>query len=169
MKIAHTAEYLDHLCTLPVSSIGRASDMLWIGFGDSIPCVNYRGEAVNRPEMALHVQAPWRIVSGSTVLLAQHDIYQPKDPIERDDSFCWDIGGNNRFDAKAGNWLADRIPLNPESWEIGPCFDLRITFANQDRLEIFSLTTDETECWRILYPSRDQAHLVCRGNQISKE
>lgn len=169
MYIKNINMYLNNLCKLPVTSIGRASDMLWIGFGDNIPCTNYRGVLVNRPEMALHVQAPWRIVSDNSILLTQSDIYQPKEYKQDNGSFCWDVQGCNRFDENAGSWLADRTPLYPEAWEISSCFDLRITFKNQDKLEIFSLTTDESECWRILCQSQDLGHLVCHGKKISIE
>ena len=48
MKNFAIDDYLKILINQPLTAIGRASNMLWLGFGKEIECINFRGNAVKK-------------------------------------------------------------------------------------------------------------------------
>ena len=79
MQNAKIDNYLKLLLNQPLLAIGRASNMLWVGFGKEIECTNFRGQKVKKSSIALHVQSSWRIIDTKRkeIIVAQSDFYFP--------------------------------------------------------------------------------------------
>lgn len=79
MQNAKIDNYLKILLNQPLLAIGRASNMLWVGFGKEIECTNFRGQKVKKSSIALHVQSSWRIIDTKQkeIIVAQSDFYFP--------------------------------------------------------------------------------------------
>lgn len=168
-KIYH---FLDQICGEKISYIGRASNMMWIGIGDIAEIMNRKGKLIERSKFALHVQCSWKIVNSQKkeIIVASSDFYFPQSTIDDKDfyveNFEWDIQGKNLFDKKAKEWFDTRSPINIDSYNINEFGDLQITFSNDERLEIFVDSSDNTEAWR-LFSILDEKHLVFTGQGYS--
>ncbi|MFX3618690.1 MAG: hypothetical protein ACE3JK_14370 [Sporolactobacillus sp.] len=93
-------EALNKLIGLKFQYAGRASNLLWLGFGPMIS-VTRRGKTEQLAEYALHIQCAWRIMKENRMVAASADFYYPRSDWKgMDDHFEWDIQGNNRFDEK---------------------------------------------------------------------
>lgn len=51
MQNAKIDNYLKLLLNQPLLAIGRASNMLWVGFGKEIECTNFRGQKVKKAQL----------------------------------------------------------------------------------------------------------------------
>lgn len=155
-------QYLDEIVGKPVCSMGRAANMLWIGIGERFMTVNWRGEAVEKSTYALHIQTRWRIVNETKkeVLLAAGDMYSPRTGMPYDKEFDWELQGNNLFDEKCQSWLEREMPVYIKRYEINQWGDLTLLFSNEEMLQVFNTSSDDSECWRLFMPGKDRPHLV---------
>ncbi|MDN7240755.1 hypothetical protein QWY14_03090 [Planococcus sp. N028] len=171
MKTAIEKE-TEKLAGLKLRYLGRASNLLWLGFGDLIDVVR-RGETEELAEFALHVQCAWRITKASTIYVGSHDFYVPSSKWEGDmEDFYWDIQGNNRFDERV-RWLMRSIKsgLVVENIEADTFGGLTVYLSNDYTLEIFpnsSETGDYSESWRLFRSGDDSPHFVVSGQRIEK-
>ncbi len=152
-----------------VSYFGRISNMLCVGFGEALKLKNYNGNTVTKSSIALHIQAAWRIISNSKVLIASSDFYTPNSRLNSSEDFEysefeWDIQGNNLFDEKAIQWLNNKLYV--KNFYVSKIGDLKISFSNDDILEVFSDASDDTELWRIFKPGSKQEHIVMNGTGL---
>lgn len=83
--------------------------------------------------------------------------------IEKQNNFKWDVQGNNLFDEKSKLWLNDNSPIFVKEYKLNKFGDLKIIFSNQDSLEVFIDSSDNTECWRLIGPFLGEKHLVLTG------
>ena len=70
-----------------VSYFGRISNMLCVGFGEALKLKNYNGNTVTKSSIALHIQAAWRIISNSKILIASSDFYTPNSKLNSSEDF----------------------------------------------------------------------------------
>lgn len=161
--------YLDQLLNKQISSIGRASNMCWIGIGEAIKIINRRGECVERCDFSLHIQSSWRIVNREKkeILLASSDFYSPSDINKFYQKFEWDIPGNNLFDKKSSTWLQNETPIYIREYQLNRWGDLLLILSNEDRIEIYVDASDNTECWRLFERNQEKKHLVMTGLGVS--
>lgn len=171
MKEKAIGQYIDRIIGKPICSIGRASNMLWIGMGEIFTTINRKGMEVKKSTYALHVQCQWRIVNNKKkeILLAATDMYSPRKDVEFQEDFDWDIQGNNLFDEKSQEWLKGAMPIIINEYEINQWGDLVLFFSNHDKLQTFSLTSNDSECWRLFKPNSEEPHLVVYGSTIEFE
>lgn len=164
-------QYLDRLVMQPIRVIGRASNMLWMGIGEKVERLNYKGEKREISTFSLHVQCMWRILNKEKkeILLASSDFYSPSKNIDNRSNFDWEPQGNNLFDKKGQEWLMQESPIYIKEYKINVWGDLLLIFTNNDRLEIFISSSNETEGWRILEAEEDKPHLVATGLGLSFE
>ena len=112
-----------------LNAIGRAAAMCWMSFGDLIE-IESHSELRTVGQYALDLDCPWRIRYNSKILLASSDMFEPASTCQNDETFEWDIQGNNLFDERAA-MLCSREPiLAVRSIELSPTYDLKITFSN---------------------------------------
>lgn len=158
-------DFLNELLNQPLLKIGRASDLFWMLFGNSIFDSFQENETTEKFEYALHLQCPWRIRSkgDSQIQLASDDIYQPTSLIKWSPEFDWDVQGNNLFDEKVQKLFSDNNLVFVKRVSISKNNDLQLEFSNHLILECFVNTSAFEECWRFFRQNGDR-HLVAKGS-----
>ena len=145
-------EKLEVLKGEPWVAIGRAGDMLWIGFGDDIEYTNPVGRVRTVSAYALHLQCPWRIVEEKSIIIASYDIYQPASQMLGKKDFDWDVHGNNLFDEKADE-IHRRLKteiITVNSVLADQYGGIKLDFDNGLVLEVFINSCEQKENWRML-------------------
>lgn len=165
---------LDMLIGQPVTAIGRASNMLWIGFGERIRVLNYKGQPRSVSRFAVHVQSAWRITSRQEerILLSQGDFYRPSKGIKWAEDFDWEKRGNNLFDENLPAIILRMNGVCVSGCACSKYNDLTIVLSNDDMIEVFVDETEDSECWRFFQSGTDSnntKHLVAYGNSIGFE
>lgn len=166
MKETTIYDYLDMIVMQPVNSIGRASNMLWLGLGAKIQWYSkLEGKEVEKSTYALHIQSAWRMENRERkeIIVASSDMYSPKTGVEYDDTFDWEIQGNNLFDEKSQMWLKENQPIFVKEYKINLWGDLLLLFSNGDKLHVFVGASDNTECWRVFAMTEQSPHLLVTG------
>lgn len=143
--------YLEKLQGESLVSIGRASNMLWLGFGEFVSTKNYKGEEVTKSALSLHVQCSWRVtnIENKQILFASSDIYEPKSTINWSEDFKWDVQGNTLFDEKSQKWFLENDMKKVKEWRMNRWGDLLLKLTNGDAIEIFVDSSSSQECWRL--------------------
>ncbi|MCA1668758.1 MAG: hypothetical protein LC793_15450 [Thermomicrobia bacterium] len=160
------------LVGMPLWGSHRAADLQVFKFGKRIPS-RTRG-TTRRPPMAveigeygLHVQCPWRIIQGTTIAVASHDLYYAAgdDPYKNDDDFDWEVAGANRRDERIAVLFAAWADSPPvvESVVADNVCSLRISLTQQCTLDLFPADSLEREHWRLLPNSPKRNHFVVTG------
>lgn len=165
MKDMEIEEYLKILVDKPLINIGRASNMLWLGFGVLIRTVDYKGNDILKSSISLHVQSTWRVINRGKKLIqfASSDIYTPNSNLEWSNDFDWDIQGINLFDEKSKKWFSNNQDVFVKEYRVNDGGDLQLLFSNEDVLEIFINVSDDSECWRLFEYNSSREHLVVTG------
>jgi len=163
-------KYIERIKGKRVSCIGRASNMLWLGFGNEISIKNRKGETVKKNEISLHVQSMWRIINKEKMklLFAFQDFYTPNDSLKENEDFDWEVQGNNLFDSKAHSWLDNNL-IYVNDFMLNELGDLVLIFSDGSQLEVFISSSDDTECWRLFKSCNNDAHLVVTGLGVEFE
>ena len=91
-----------------LNAIGRAAAMCWISLGNLIE-IESRSGLRTVGQYALDVDCPWRIRCNSKILLASTDMFEPASTHQHDETFEWDIQGNNLFDERVA-MLCNNVP-----------------------------------------------------------
>lgn len=160
-QIKDVSNALKKITDKPIAKVGRAGDMVWLGFGNEISRL-IAGEQRLVSEYALHIQCPWRITHNGKIIVASHDIYYPADGEDNDD-FVWDIIGNNRFDkiAKKLNAVIKKGEIKVLNAKVTIFGDLILDFAKNYKLEAFLADSLHEEYWRfIINRENDARHFV---------
>lgn len=168
MKNEDIEQYLEILIGKPLLDIGRASNMLWLGFGTPLETTDHNGKSYLKSSISLHVQSTWRISNKEEKLIkfASSDMYTPNSNIKWSEDFNWDVQGINLFDEKSREWLNNNQGLCVKDCRINCWGDLLLLFTNSDKLEIFVDVTDESECWRLFEQDSKKEHFVVTGQGV---
>ena len=149
---------------LPLSVVRRAADLLNLQFGE---ITRDGGRAWGL--YALHIQAPWRLVRQSKLLLGKSDYWNPSGEVEDwdqwyefphpslEDEFWREfIGG---IEPAAGSFETDSPRFWVRSVHQSAIGDLDIEFSDGYHLQVFCCGIDN-EFWRLLEPGRGTDHYV---------
>ena len=168
MTCSEIEGYVNILIDQPLRSIGRAANMLLIGFGENISRVDYQGNNEEVSRIALHVQCPWRMVDkeNKLILFARSDIYEPNSTVEWTEDFNWDIQGINMFDEKAKIWIESNPGLYVKDLRINIFRDLRVFLSNDTVLDVYVDSSTEKECWRLFECESGKEKFVATGKRI---
>lgn len=145
-----------------LNAIGRAAAMCWIHFGDLIE-IESRSGVRTVGQYALDVDCPWRIRCNSKILLASSDMFEPASTHQNDETFEWDIQGNNLFDERAAMLCCREPIITVRSVELSPTYDFKITFSNDHILEVFVCGSTDAGQWRLFEPGKSKSHFVVTG------
>lgn len=155
--------YIRVLLKQPLLYVSREADMLDIGFGEYIPFINHKGEHTKKPQFALHVQCPFRLVSKSgEIIVTAFDMYLNENGEYMQENE-WDKLNTNRYDRILNNWKLVNTKLVVESISINNRGDLFVVLNNEDTIEVFVNNSTNHECWRLLSFNTDKEHLVVSG------
>ena len=144
-----------------LKEIGRAANMLWVGFGDDIIYVNLKGKPIVKSEYALHVQCDWEIAFGNEVVLKRNDFDIPKDKTSRQ-LFDAEQFGNSRFDKISMEFNA-AIKANPTyvvNYSLHMTGELELELSDNLVIKIYPNSPSEGESWRFMMSGSDEGHLV---------
>lgn len=75
MEISSIHQALKPLIGLPFRSIGRATNLLWLQFGERHQIPPRRGGTKVVGDWAVNVQCPWRFIRQDRILVGYHDFY----------------------------------------------------------------------------------------------
>lgn len=64
---------LSILIRQPLIDIGRASNLLWLSFGERISTLDRKGNEIQKGKYALNVQCAWRLTQNSQIIVASKD------------------------------------------------------------------------------------------------
>ena len=120
-------------------------------------------------DYALHIQCPWRITLGNSVVVGRGDIFcTPEETNEPPpDDFDWQTG--NRFDRVVLQLFQNESrQFTVRAVEAGEAGSLAIGLEDGYKLEIFPHDSDSVEHWRLLKPHTEEAHFVVSGKTLQR-
>jgi hypothetical protein len=158
-----SADALAVLVGEPFWYIGRAVDLVWLGFGPlgrkRKPLDGWR--VLGR--FALHLQCPWRITGPRGIVVGARDIYSPASTAKLR-GWKWDKGPT-LFDERVQAHLAQSAePLAiVRTIRTDRFGGFRLSMSSRLVLEVFPDATEATEhseWWRLLCPGTKAPHFV---------
>ena len=141
--------------------LGRAANMLDIGFGDDVEHITLRGEKHEVSRFVMHVQTSWRLIKGQEIVLGSYDFYTPRNDLTIDEFYDTEFG-NSLFD-ETSKKMNDSIVDNPiqiTGIEANDMGDAVIFMNNEHRLEIFVNASGDVESWRFFRMDDHSEHFV---------
>ena len=149
---AAAQDALDRLVGLDWWGHGRSVEMADFHFGAPVEIEDRHGVRTVG-EYALHIQAPWRLMQGNSVLVESAQVFEP---VFEDTP--WDV--ENRRDHAIRRALGGREPPGVEAVVVETPERFVIDLTGGMRLEI-SARADAGEAWRLLVsPGRNGPHFV---------
>ena len=143
---------------LPLWSIGRAADLLWLHFGEIHTVPVWRGGTKTVGDWAIHIQCAWRICRRGHIVVAWQDYYYSPEGGDLNDD--WDSPGKSRFDSLAAE-LCTEIETSPPvvaSVQPDDVGGFTVHLTTDFRLDVFPANSDESvEHWRIFQLVRLQS------------
>jgi hypothetical protein len=162
MKAKQIENALAPLKGMRLRFLGRATNMLWIEFGNLCEVRAFKGGLKTVGQWAIHIQCPWRITKARRIVVAYHDYYyDPKGDALND----WDARGKNRFDhiAKTLNSRFKSLPIGILSTSVDDFGGFVMKLAHGYQLEVFpDGSLPDAELWRIFQPNMDKKHFVVK-------
>ena len=164
------------LAGLPVVTLARAGDTLWVHLGERRAVAGEDGETRVVGSHALHVACPWRWVARDRVIVGSGDLLTPADADVELDDFDWDEPGASWLDVRLGELvtrLAD-APLSVRRAARDAWLGLRVELDDGSALECFANSTPtghvSTEFWRVMRESAEGTeHLVAGTFGLDRE
>jgi len=181
--ITYLQEKLSVLIGQPLQNISRVGGTVFIEIGSIIEKKSlYRnkdGYADVKKEKSgkyvLHIECNSRFSLGNRIIIGKYDMYKPTIEMKKElgfdeESFEWDVLGNNCFDKNVktffnnfSHYIVNKIIIN----KFG---DLKILFTNYFIFEIFIDTSGSDECWRFIDAENiNIKHIVVSGNGFTEE
>jgi hypothetical protein len=159
------------LIGMPLWGSHRAANLQVFKFGEQIPDVTRRGEAVLIGEFGLHVQCSWRIIHAATIVVAANDRYLAAgdDPYQDYDDFDWDKQPNRldeHITALFAAWAEN--PPHVESMEADAVGSLHIALARDYVLDVLPSDSLGREYWRLVPNAPKRDHFVVTRQGIEE-
>ena len=141
--------------------IGRAANMLDIGFGENVKYVSLNDNERIVAYYVIHIQTSWRFIKDEKIILAFSDFYNPKDDISYE-VFQENQFGNSQFDSRSNeiNELINSTEIKIVNIIANDFGDITIYFDNKFRLEVFVDVSGVEESWRLFKIGDDSEHFV---------
>jgi hypothetical protein len=154
----------------PFWYIGRAVDLVWLGFGPLGRKRKPLGGSDVLGRFALHLQCPWRISGPRGIVVGGHDIYSPASTA-RLRGWKWEKGPT-LFDERVEAHLAKSLRPLAFVRRVGTdrCGGFRLSMSNALVLEVFpdgSEATEYSEWWRVFRPGTKAPHFVMSHSDVS--
>ncbi len=150
---------LTPLVGLPLRTIGRAADLLWLHFGEMHEVAARGGGVRTVGEWAIHVQCAWRLCQQGRIRVACQDYYcSPEGEVLKD----WDVIGKSLFDQQASS-LRERFKMSPPkvtSYTVDDVGGFSMALSDDYRLDVFPDGSNHSEHWRLFTPASHKNHFV---------
>lgn len=153
-----------------LQGFGRASNMVWLHFGNVYETTNKLNMKVQKSEYALHVQCPWRLVNNNTgeIFVGSNDIYEQSGIAYKNKNADWETQGNSLFDDKVSELCVTASDIRVSNVRISRTSDLNITFSNNYQLQCFANSSSDVEYWRFISRSQSK-HFVAYATSFKLE
>lgn len=135
-----------------MTAFGRASDLLWVHFGEMRRVSTYKKGWKFVGEYALHLQCPWRLTQREKLVTGRGDIFERRGEAK-----------SVLFDSRVRKVPLRRLRLIVAAVEADAFGGFRLGFSRGWRLEAFpmeSMRSPDSEWWRMFIPSGDSRHFV---------
>jgi hypothetical protein len=144
------------------AEIGRAGTIAWFAFGTLVPWTNYNGVGGLKSEVALHLQAPWRVVKDGVDLVRRQDIFRPTSARQVGKFEAGGAIGSTAFDNRSvelSNFLAAR-DLRVLTVVVQPDLSLSVESAGGLCIYVSPVDFGGNEYWRLLHFQQPPQHFV---------
>lgn len=138
-----------------IKCVGRTLDMFWINFEDVTNVYNMT--------YCLHIQCPWRLITGKKIIVSNLDMYEYSDDKKYSDE--WNEKEVNIFDEKVENLFNGR-EYTVKDIKLSYTNDITVIFSNSMILECF-VNNLCGESWR-LFKKGTREHLVIYNAEIEE-
>ncbi|MBN8550379.1 MAG: hypothetical protein J0M12_13785 [Deltaproteobacteria bacterium] len=147
---------LESLLGKPLVGLGRAADMLWLGFGDPCQITNFKGKERSVSEFALHVQSAWRFIKEGRIALASGDLYLDSVTKFADDG----RSPLSRFDSEVPLFSSREVPATVKSVAADEMGGVVLIFDSGLHFEIVVMDSAKEEKWRFFSNKSEADHFV---------
>jgi hypothetical protein len=155
----------------PLIGSARAADMEMFAIGPVVSRKGIRGVERDVSRFAVHIQGPWRIVDGGSVLVGYDDLRTPRSDHPNHDEFNPNtVFGASRREELLAAWFDRRAtqPRTVVTCELDDWGDLRVVLDDGSAIITFADgSSPDTEFWRVL--DNGAHHIVARGSGITIE
>ncbi len=154
-------EKLSALIKQPLTDIGRASNLLWLSFGEKVVTIDRKGNEIQKGKYALNVQCTWRLTQYCHIIVASKDFYIPKTGLGYD-LFDWEKYGNNRFDERIIDFkqMITKTNLSVSNISVDDIGGVKIDFGFGVQFELFPDDSLGDEFWRFIINGEKSEHFV---------
>jgi hypothetical protein len=156
-------QVLETLVGEPLLELGRAADMMWMGFGDVVLAPTRVDPDRRLARHRLHVSCPLRLDSAAAVLVASSDIYRrPCEPHSSARFADWDKPGANLFDALVATYWRANEPgsVRVDRISADSFGGLELRLSGDQVIRIFPSRSGADEHWRYFQINSDHDHFV---------
>lgn len=158
------------LVGMPLWSLGRAADLAWFQFGGRRIVRGRQSKEKEVGDYALHVQCPWRIRLGDSILIGRGDIFCTPEESNEPTPADFDWQKRNRFDRIVLELFQNESrQFTVQTVMAGKAGSLAIGLEGGYDLEIFPHDSESDEHWRFFKPSTEDQHLVVSGKTLKRE
>jgi hypothetical protein len=155
------ADVLKPVIGEPFMDLGRAADLIWLGFGQKVGAPTRRNPERRIARHRLHASCPFRLDSNDAILVAAPDIYRPVGDPDSIENFEWDKPAANLFDASVAAFWSEHEPgfavLDRVSSD--PMGGLQLDLSSGHTIRIFPNRFGAREHWRY-FPFDGERHFV---------
>jgi hypothetical protein len=164
MTTSDNQQALAVLIGLPLRTIGRAGNLLWLGLGEWREVPDHRGGARSVGQWAIHIQCDWGFSKSGSPIVSSADYYVNFNGSDLGDN--WDVIGANRFDKRAAQLRAafEVIPPRVVSIECDSVGGFSMHFDDISQLDVNPSEEISEEFWRLFEPGTDGPHFVVPPN-----
>ena len=154
------------LVGMPLWSLGRAADLAWFQFGSRRSVKDWK-EKEKVGDYALHVQCPWRITLGESVVIGRGDIFCRPEEREEPTPADFDWQKSNRFDRIVRQLFEkESLQFMVQAVQAGNAGNLYIELEDGYQLERFPHDSESGEHWRFFKPYIEGSHFVVTGKGL---
>lgn len=132
---------LQALLGLDLWGIGQSADLTWFEFGNKRTVIDRRGNSKEVGEYAIHVQCPWRMSDGKSILHGS--------------------GDDNITDLN--------VSFVVESVDINNLGGFTILLQSATTLTVFPDFQEDGEYWRIFQPYTQHEHFVVTSSGVTTD
>jgi hypothetical protein len=157
---------LDILIGLPFIDCWRLHRKLTVQifeFGRKMEFLNGSGAAASQGPYALHVSCNWRLISGASICVASGDDWHENDYIDEQK-----LPGKTQLDRSVESLCGDLKEKEPtvKAVTITALGDVAIAMTHGYTLELFPMSTEPGEYWRLMYMDGRNYSLICERDHI---
>lgn len=155
----------------PLVELGRAGDLIWLGFGEMVPSPTPRLPGRRGPRHRLHISCPFRLdASDGKGILAGGDIFQPASLSDGGPAnFDWDKPGANLYDATVESFWVEREPgsIVVEDIEADNAGGLTLALSKGYTIRCFPNRSGPAEHWRYFLLGGGEHFIVLPESELS--